>query len=138
MAKKKKFFKKKKAQEIHKKLPSNSRRIPEKLINDHSIFFLGIVIIIIASIFVAYDFYQNFKNQDVVFSEREKIINDLNFWNKKVIEKPNYRDGYFSLSLIYYQLGDYDNSLVNLEKALNIDPNFEKGKELQLILNSRP
>ena len=134
--KKKKLFKKKKTKEVENKLPSNSRTIPEKLINDHSIFFLGIAVIILASIFIAYDFYLNFKNQQVVLSKREKVIEDLNFWNKKVIERPNYRDGYFSLSLIYYQLGDYKNSLYNLDKALNIDPNFTEGKELQKLLNS--
>jgi len=136
MAKKKKFFKKKKTGKINKKLPSNSRSITEKLINDHSVFFLGILLIILASIFVAYDFYQNFKNQDVSLLERQKVVDDLNFWNKSVIEKPNYRDGYFSLSLIYYQLGDYENSLLNLEKAMDIDPNFEKGKELEKLLIS--
>lgn len=134
MAKKKKFYKKKQKKEQKKKLPSNSRNITEKIINDHSIFFFGVVCITLAIIFISYDFYNNFKKQEVVYLERGKIIDDLNYWNREVIEKPNYRDGYFSLAIIYYQLGDFNSSLENLDKAMNIDPNFEKGKELKEII----
>ena len=134
MPKKKKFYKKKHKKDVKKELPKNSRIITEKLINDHSIFFLGIVIIIIAIIFLSFDFYNNFKKQEIIASQRSEVIKDLNFWNREVIEKPNYRDGYFSLSLIYYQLGDYKNSIDNLDKAMNIDPNFEEGKKLLEIL----
>jgi tetratricopeptide (TPR) repeat protein len=135
MAKNKKFYKKIPGKKI--KLPSNSRIITEKLINDHVVFFLGTVFIIAATVLVLFDFYSNFKKQEIIFSERKRIVNDLNFWNKEVIEKPNYRDGYFSLSLIYYQLGDNKNSWENLSKAMDIDPNFENGKELKRILEDR-
>lgn len=134
MAKKRKFYKRKQKKVEKKKLPSNSRTITDKLINDHSVFFIGIACITIAIILVSYDFYNNLLRQDTVYEARGKIIGDLNYWNREVIEKPNYRDGYFSLSLIYYQLGDYKNSIENLNKAMNIDPNFSKGKQLKKII----
>ena len=137
MAKKRKFYKKKQAKVGKKELPNNSRIITDKIINDHSIFFLGAVCIVLAIIFVSYDFYNNFKNQENLFVEREKVVDDLNFWNREVMEKPNYRDGYFTLSLLYYQLGDYKNSIESLDKAMNVDPNFEKGKELRDILEEK-
>jgi len=130
-----KFFKKNSSKK--NKLPSNYRIFTEKLINDHTVFFLGAIIIILATALVLFDFYSNFKKQEIIFTERKEIVNDLNFWNKEVIEKPNYRDGYFSLSIIYYQLGDYDNSQKNLNKAMDIDPNFENGKALLKILENK-
>jgi tetratricopeptide (TPR) repeat protein len=133
MKKKKKFYKKRpKKQE--KELPSISRNITEKAINDHSIFFIGIICILAAIALVLVNFYKNLEERQEISEERTKVIKELNFWNKEVIEKPEFRDGYFSLSLIYYQLGDLENLLINLEKAMEIDPNFEKGKELKGIL----
>ena len=135
MAKKRKFYKKKQRKADSNKLPSNSRTITDKLVNDHSVFFIGITCIAIAIVLVSYDFYNNLIKQEAVYEARGKVIEDLNFWNREVIEKPNYRDGYFNLALIYFQLGDIKNSSLNLEKALSLDPNFEEGKSFREILN---
>lgn len=132
MAKKRKFYKKAKSKK--KELPNNSRFITEKLVNDHSMFLLGLFGIIIAVLVVAYDLYRNYENHTKILRERENVIKSLNFWNREVIEKPGFRDGYFSLSLIYYQLGEIDSSYENLEKALEIDPNFERGIEFKNYL----
>ena len=53
-----------------------------------------------------------------------------------MVDKPGYRDGYFSLALIYFQLGNIYQSSENIDKALEIDPNFERGKELRSYLNN--
>lgn len=137
MAKRKKFYKKKEVKAKKKELPRNSRIITDKLISDHSVFLVGALCIVLAIIFVSYDFFNNFKKQENVIAERENVVKDLNFWNKEVLEKPNYRDGYFKLSLLYYQLGDYRNSIETLDKVMSIDPNFEKGKELKKIIEEK-
>ena len=67
-------------------------------------------------------------------NERREVVKDLNYWNNQVIDKPNYRDGYFKLALIYYQLGDNYNSEENLVKAMRLDPNFKEGILLGNIL----
>ena len=134
MAKKRKFYKKISLKK--KQLPNNSRFIPEKFLNDHIVFALGLVGILIAIFIVSYDSYRNYSLQEKVINEREEVVKNLNFWNKEVISKPNYRDGYFSLALIYFQLGDLYNSKENLDKALIIDPNFERGIEFKNYLEN--
>ena len=133
MAKKKKFYKKAKPKK--KELPSNSRTITEKFINDHSMFLFGLAGILIAIAIVSFDLYRSFANYSDVLNERQEVVDSLNFWNKEVIDKPGYRDGYFSLALIYYQLGEVDQSSENLDKALGIDPNFERGIEFKNYLD---
>ncbi len=134
MAKKKKFYKKAKPKTEPKKLPRNYRFITEKIHSDHLIFFIGITCIIIATIIVSFDLYSNYKTQKQLTAEKVKVVKELAYWQKEVGDKPNYRDGYFSLALIYYQLKDFENSSENLDRAMNIDPNFEKGKELRVLL----
>lgn len=132
MSKKKKFYKKTKIKK--KELPKNSRTITEKLVNDHSMFLLGLVGIICAIVIVSYDLHRSYSYHSDILRERSDVVSSLNFWNREVIDKPDYRDGYFSLSLIYYQLGDIDRSIENLDKSLEIDPNFERGNEFRKYL----
>ena len=133
---KKKFYKKKTVKEENK-FPSNSRFIPEKMLNDHVIFFAGILCILIAILVVSFDLYINYKEQRRLSDENIKILNDLVFWQNVAEERPDYRDAYFNLALLNYQLKDFDKASENLKKALSFDPNFEQGRELETILNSK-
>lgn len=135
--KKKKFYKKKKPQVKKDQLPSNSRTITERLFNDHTVFFLGISLIIGAIFIVGYDFYGKFTIQEQIRDERREVVEELNYWNQQIIEKPGFRDGYFKLALIYYQLGDYHNAEENLDKVMGLDPNFEEGIMLGNILEEK-
>lgn len=135
MAKKRKFYRKKKIEEA-KELPKNSRSFTENLASDHLVFFIGIACILLAILVVSVDLYSNYKLQKELASEKMKVAKGLTFWQKEIEDKPNYRDAYFSLAIIYYQLKDFKNSSQYLEKAMIIDPNFEKGKELRNLLTS--
>lgn len=137
MAKKKKFYKKAKPKEESKKLPRNYRIITEKIHSDHVVFSVGIICVLIALVVVSFDLYSNYKLQRELKAEKVKVVKDLAYWQKQVGEKPSFRDGYFSLAVIYYQLKDFKNSSENLEMAMSIDPNFEKGKELRMLLEEK-
>ena len=135
MKKKKKFYKKAKPKE-EEKLPNNYRIITDKIFSDHLIFFVGILLIIVATATVSLDLYSNYKEEKQYGMEKENVAGNLSYWERVVKEKPNYRDGYFSLALIYFQLKDFNKSSENLEKAMSIDPNFKEGKELGGILSN--
>jgi len=43
-------------------------------------------------------------------------------WEQILLEKPNYRDGWFYLSVIYYRLGQIEKAKEALKKAKKLDP----------------
>lgn len=76
---------------------------------------------------------------------REKIVNgitqrpvvlenQLNYWRFVLLEKPNYRDAYLKASAISWQLYKDKEAKVYLEKAIELDPNYEKSKSLENII----
>lgn len=136
MAKKKKFYKKAKPKAEKKKLPSNYRKITEIIHSDHFVFLAGLICLLIAIIIVSINLIENIKLRSQYEAEKKNAAIGLVFWNNQIKEKPNYRDAYFSLALIYYQIKDFKNSSEYLQKAMEIDPNFKEGKELGEILKS--
>ena len=117
------------------KLPRNSRFIPEK-IKDEFILLTGFIVIIVAGIIVGFDLYKNISEQKELSIKANSLQSRLIFWQEQVKNRPDYRDGYFSMALISYQLKDFESSRNYLDKALSIDPNFEKGRELQKLLSA--
>ena len=69
------------------------------------------------------------------YSDPEDIRKLISAWEKIVEEKPNYRDGYLQLAILYYKLYENDKAKEYLNKALDLDPNYEPAKELKKILN---
>lgn len=131
---KKKFYKKPKQRE--EKLPSNYRNIPEKLNTDRTVFFVGFFCVLIAISLISLDIYSNFEKQKDLTNEKFKVIREVSFWENEVRVRPYYRDGYMKLALLNFQLKNFNQSRENLDKALVLDPNFEKGKELERLLDS--
>jgi hypothetical protein len=77
---------------------------------------------------------QNLKKQADVKQQKDRIVYEISFWQQVVSAHPQYRDAYFMIALLQYRLGDIVSSKGYLQKAMSIDPNFEKGKELEKIL----
>ena len=59
----------------------------------------------------------------------------LNQWKEVIKEKPDYRDAYIQLATLAYQLKRLEQAKSYIDKALNLDPNFEPAKKLQELLN---
>lgn len=116
------------------KFPSISRFIPEK-INEGYIFLAIFLFIFVCTVIIGLDLYQNLSLEKKLAFRNNELQRRLDFWKKEVKIHPNYRDAYFNLALISYQLKDFDSSIYNLQKALEIDPNFEKGRQFQEILS---
>ena len=123
----KKVYKKAKPQQ----LPRNYRFIPEKLSGDSLGFFIGTVCILAAILIVSLDLSSNYKEGKKIISEKGKVLNEVAFWQNEVKIHPDYRDGYFSLALLEFQLRNLSETRSNIDKALNLDPNFKEGRDLQ-------
>lgn len=59
-----------------------------------------------------------------------KIKEEIKGWQKIVETRPNYRDGFFKLAVLNYQIFKDKESKNYLEKTLSLDPNFTPAKEL--------
>lgn len=131
---KKKFYKKSKQKA--EKLPSNYRNIPEKLNADRVVFFVGFLSVLIAISLISIDIYTNFEKQKELTNEKFRVLREVSFWENEIKVRPGFRDGYMQLALLNFQLKNFNESRENLDKALVLDPNFEKGRELERLLDS--
>lgn len=61
----------------------------------------------------------------------------ITLWEKITQEKPDYRDGYFQIAVLYYKLGENEKVREYVEKTLLLDPNFEPAGKLIQELESR-
>ena len=85
------------------------------------------LILFFAIIVQSIRFYSNFKKEKELRLKKEQVLNKINIWQSIVSKYPNYRDGYFKLSLLEYQIGEFDKSRMYLDQTLFLDPNFEEG-----------
>lgn len=82
----------------------------------------------------AYDLYKTYKYSNQVRHERENVSNQIVHWEEVAKKYPGYRDAYFTIAILSYRLGEKTQAKMYLEKALELDPNFEKGRELENLL----
>jgi tetratricopeptide (TPR) repeat protein len=66
--------------------------------------------------------------------EPEKIRGEIERWEKIVDERSDYRDGYLKLAVLYWRLGEEVKARENLDKALEIDPNYDLALELKGVI----
>lgn len=65
-----------------------------------------------------------------VSSQRQLIQAKRDTWEDIAQKYPTYRDAYFQVALLSYQLGDSNTQLEYLQKTLAIDPNFAPAKNM--------
>ena len=94
-------------------------------------------IILGAIVIVSADSYKNYRENKKLGKERENIENQIKFWELVNKKYPGYRDSYFQLALLEYQLKDFNKSREYLKEALRLDPNFKSGRKLESILNEK-
>ncbi len=64
----------------------------------------------------------------------EDIRKLIQFWEKILSERGNYRDGCLQLAFLHYKLFENKKAKEHLERALELDPNFQPARELERIL----
>jgi len=82
-----------------------------------------------------HDLYINYQNKQKIDLERQEIISKIEKWQGIVNKYKDYRDGYFQLAILEYRLRDFVKSKFYLDRALTLDPNFEKGREFEKVLS---
>lgn len=113
--------------------PSILRTFTEKYFLASLVSFIIVAIIII----VGLDLYRNIKQKEEIDKERQEIISKIQYWQGITNKYKDYRDAYFQLAILEYRLGNFKGSKFYLERALVIDPNFDKGRELEKVLSSK-
>ncbi|RJQ38448.1 hypothetical protein C4559_01525 [Candidatus Microgenomates bacterium] len=138
---------------VQGKSPSNSRIITDKQkpLNPLSFkihfsltriflfrvgFSLLIMLLLSGLVFASLDLYSNIKAKQKAEAQRTKIAFEIKYWQGIVEKYKDYRDGYFKLAVLNYQLGDSEKSRSYLNRVLEIDPGFEAGRKLEKILGN--
>lgn len=67
-------------------------------------------------------------------NEPQRIKSEIIFWEKIIADKPEYRDAYLQLALLHYQIYETNKAKEYLQKAKELDPNFEVIKQLEEII----
>lgn len=120
-----------KINKLKQKFPRISRIITEKKVT--LIWFLSSILLVPIG-FATANTFSAYKQREAVYAQREKLQKDVVFWEEVVQKHSGYRDGYFTLALLEYRLGDKEKAKSYLDKSLALDPNFEKGRELEKLL----
>lgn len=115
-----------------KGFPKIYLKIPDKA---KYIFAGGLCLVLFLTIITAglslYDRLQQKKELD---NKKSEILSQIQVWQEIADKYKDYRDGYLTLSILEYRLGDNDKARLYLKQALSIDPNFEKARDLEKIL----
>lgn len=124
--------------EDKKQFPKNFRFITEKIISKYIhrhrrrlLIGFTTLLILLAIVTVSLDAYLNYYENKRLIQERGEIGKEIKFWQSAVDRFPNYRDAYFKLALLNYQLKNFDKAKGYLNKTLKLDPNFKEGKEFE-------
>ncbi|MBI4100491.1 tetratricopeptide repeat protein [Candidatus Microgenomates bacterium] len=112
------------------KFPSIYRRITEKKI------WLAVasVVIGVAILIVGADLQKNIQKKQDIEKERVKIAKEIEYWEKTIEKYKDFRDAYFQLAVLNYRLGELEKAKPFLQKTLELDPNFEEGRELEKLV----
>ncbi len=63
--------------------------------------------------------------------QKTPIETEIKQWEEVVAKTPTYRDGYLKLATLYWKLRQDDKAKAALERAHEIDPNYEATYELE-------
>lgn len=118
--------------------PKNFRFITDNIISRYihkhrKRFLIGFttLLILLAIATVSLDAYLNYKENKRFIQERARIGKEIKFWQSTVDRFPNYRDAYFELALLHYQLKDFGKARKYLGQTLKLDPNFKEAHVLE-------
>lgn len=83
----------------------------------------------------------NLKNdqqkKDIAMVERQKVMNEIVYWQHVADTHKDYRDAYFALASLEYQVKDFSKAWVYIQKCLTLDPNYQQGRNLEKIISEK-
>ena len=93
--------------------------------------FIVSTVVMLAIGFSGSKLYKAIAAKSQVEGQRQAIAVEMQFWQGIIKTYPNYRDGYFRLATLEYELGNRNKAKEYVQKALELDPNFEEGRRLE-------
>jgi tetratricopeptide (TPR) repeat protein len=91
---------------------------------------VAIVLLVLTS-FVGYSLFQNYNQYQNLQSKRQEIYSKVNFW-KSIAEKyTGYPEAYFNIAVLYYEVGQLENSQKYLSEVLLLNPNYPGADKLE-------
>jgi len=69
-----------------------------------------------------------------LLQEPDRVRKEIQQWEKISQDFPGYRDAYLQLTRLYYTLHQDEKAQEKLNKALELDPNFEPTQEMEEML----
>jgi tetratricopeptide (TPR) repeat protein len=98
------------------------------------VFVIFVILIFATTILIYFDYQKSSKLKDAIY-RREKIQNQINFWQSVLQKYPGYKDAYFRIAFLQYQIKDFSGAKENVKKALLLDPNYTDAKKLDAMLD---
>jgi len=100
------------------------------------VFLVVLILVLEIAVFSVKTFrYYNYYRQ--ISTQRENLQSQINFWRSIADKYDGYKDAYFRIALLEYQLGDFQKAKDANLKALVLDPNFDDAKKLEVILDKK-
>lgn len=96
------------------------------------------VIILVLGISIAsLKLYRYYKDYRLISAQRQNLQGQINFWQSIADKYDGYKDAYFRIAVLEYQLSDFQKAREANNKALVLDPNFDDAKKLEAILDKK-
>lgn len=89
----------------------------------------------IALCITSFDVYHAYTKKRTIDEQRSTVKQQIIYWEQIVAKYTDYRDGYFTLAVLEYQLGNKEKARDYLKKTLVLDPNFDEAKKFEAVLN---
>ena len=100
--------------------------------------FFAIYSILLATIVgVGVIVHRDLQMKKITDAKQQVLLQKMQYWQRVVSTHSDYRDGYFSLAVVAYQLGNTQQAVNYAEKALLLDPNFDDARKLERLLVNR-
>lgn len=133
------------------KKPSDSRKFPELLpraltkefvsykkwlikhVTDirRGVVYFVLAILAIFSFVLIFIFVELLDQYQVLQEEQASIKSELLYWENAMVTVPNSPDIYFQAGVAAFQLGDKDLAAQYINKAIELDPDFQAAQQLQ-------
>lgn len=109
-------------------------------IGKEAVFWTGVgiaCVLLVLVIFQAQSLWVHTKEKEQKEQGRAELMRQEAYWQGVVDKYQDYRDGYYNIALLAYQLGEQGRAEEYIQKALDLDPNFKQGKELEAIIQGK-
>ena len=114
------------------KFPKIYLKIPDKV---KYIFAGGLCLVLLLTVITAgLSLYGHLQQKKDLYNKKSAILSQIQIWQEIVNKYKDYRDGYLTLAILEYRIGESDKARLYLKQTLSIDPNFGKARDLEKIL----